>query len=84
MKDSRIGKSMIQVNGKNNTVAAKAQIRVIKKGGISEVGLPTEVKKVPKNETARRMARTIMTWISDIESRKVKETRIATARFLHM
>ena len=74
---------MIQANGKNNTVATKAQIRVIKKGGISDVEMPAVIKKVPKNEVARRMARTIMTWISDIGSRKVEETRLARARFLH-
>lgn len=75
---------MIHAKAKNKTVAVKAQIRVIKKGGIGDVEIAAVVKKVPKNEVARQMAKTIMNWISDFESRKIDEKRLATARFLHM
>ena len=75
---------MIHAKEKNNAAAAKVQVRVIKKGGISDVGMPAVIKKVPKNEAARQMAKTIMNWVREVESRKIEENRLATARFLQM
>jgi hypothetical protein len=72
---------MIHAKRKNNTVAAKAQIRVIKKGGISNVEMPAIVNKLPAKEVSRQMTATIMNWISDLKSRKIEETRLATERF---
>lgn len=67
---------MIHTNNKENTVAVKAKIRVIKKGEISRAEMPIFVSKQPKKEVARQLAATVRNWVSDLETRKLDEARL--------
>lgn len=74
---------MIHTKSKNNT-AAKAEIRVIKKGEISRIEQPLSVNKQSKKQSARQLVATVMNWVSDFETHKLEETRAAMERFQHM
>lgn len=65
-------------------MATKAKIRVIKKGEIRGAEMPAVVNKLPRKRSSRQMTATIMNWISDLKSRKIEESRLATQRLQHM
>jgi hypothetical protein len=75
---------MIKAKERKNSVAATAKIRVIKKGETSKLQGPIFVKMHSKKELARQMVATVMNWVSDFETRKIEETRLAMERFQHM
>lgn len=73
---------MIHTSRKQNTIAEKAKIRVIKKGEISPaVEMSVFSDLVPKKEGTRQMVAKVLNWIRDLETRKREETRLATERF---
>lgn len=75
---------MIHTNSKKKTAAAKAEIRVIKKAEIGTMEKHLSVNKQPEKEGARQLVATVMNWVSDFETRKLEETRLAIERFQHM
>ena len=75
---------MTHAKSKKNAAAAKAEIRVIKKAEIGRTeNSIARVTDQRKREGARRLAATVMNWISDLETRKLEETRLAMERFQH-
>jgi hypothetical protein len=75
---------MIHAKVRKNTAAAMPKIRVVKKGAVSSGVKCDRGKERPKKEVARQLVATVMTWISDFETRKIEETRLAVDRFQHM
>jgi hypothetical protein len=75
---------MIHTNGKKKPAAAKAEIRIIKKADIGTMEKPLSVSRQPEKEGACQLVATVMNWVSDFETRKLEETRLAIERFLHM
>ena len=76
---------MTHKKSKKNAAAAKAEIRVIKKAEIGRTEKAiTGVNDLRKKEGARRLVATVMNWISDLETRKLEETRLAMERFQHL
>ena len=55
------------------------KIKVIKKGQIKET--PVKVERKPKRVAAREMVSTVTTWVSDFQTRKRDETKIAIENF---
>ena len=72
---------MVHAKERKNTAEATAKIRVIKKADVGEL---VPVSNRPKKEVARRMVETVMNWVSDFQTRKIEETRLAMERFQHM
>lgn len=64
-------------------MAAKAKIRIIKKGAIKKVEKLASVAKETHKEAVREMVATVMNWVSDFENRKLEETRLAIEQFQH-
>ena len=63
-------------------MTTKGKIKVIKKNEIK--GLKTEtvtVTKKSKQETAREMVSTVTNWVSDFQTRKREETKLAIEKF---
>lgn len=54
------------------------KIKVIKKDEIKE---PVKVERKTKREAAREMVSTVTSWVSDIQSRKRDETKLAIENF---
>lgn len=76
---------MTHKKSKKNAAAAKAEIRVIKKAEIGRMEKAIAVvNDQPKKEGARRVVATVMNWISDLETRKLEETRLAIERLQHL
>ena len=75
---------MIHKKGGKNAAAAKAEVKVIKKAEIDTIEKSLPVNKDPKKEGARQLVATVMNWVSDFETRKLEETRLAIERFQHL
>jgi hypothetical protein len=54
------------------------KIKVIKKGEIKE---PVKVERKTKRAAAREMVSTVTTWVSDFQTRKRDETKLAIENF---
>lgn len=55
------------------------KIKVIKK---DEIKAPVKVERKTKRETAREMVSTVTSWVSDFQTRKRDETKLAIENFL--
>jgi hypothetical protein len=75
---------MSHTNSKKKPAAAKAEIRIIKKADIGTMEKPLSVSRHPAKEGARQLVATVMNWVSDFETRKLEETRLAIERLQHM
>lgn len=62
-------------------MTTKGKIKVIKKNEIKEAAVETVVVKKSKQETAREMVSTVTTWVSDFQTRKREETKLAIEKF---
>ena len=72
------------MNSKDKPAAAKAKIRIIKKAEIGLMKDPFSVNKHPEKEGTGQLVATVMNWVSDFETRKLEETRLAIERFQYM
>ena len=60
---------------------AKAKIKVIKKGAIKK-NKTTETKAIKsKKASGREMVSTVSNWVTDFQTRKREETKIAIEKF---
>lgn len=63
-------------------MTTKGKIKVIKKNEIKEATTePTSVVKKTKQEAAREMVSTVTNWVSDFQTRKREETKMAIEKF---
>lgn len=65
-------------------MSTKAGIRIIKKGEMNKVDKLAYGEIELKRDTAGDIARTVMTWVSDLKNQKIEETRLAIQRFRPM
>ena len=62
---------------KKSTAEAKTHIRVVKKAEMDLMEKSTFIHRQSKNQGTRRMAATVMNWVSDFEARKLREKKLA-------
>ncbi len=65
-------------------MTTKGKIKVIKKNEIREtspVAVDENVEKKSNRESARVMVSTVTNWVSDFQTRKREETKIAIEKF---
>ena len=62
-------------------MSTKGKIKVIKKGEIKNTEVPAPVEKKSKQESARQMVSTVTHWVSDFQTRKREETKVAIEQF---
>ena len=63
-------------------MTTKGKIKVIKKNEIKEnAAASVAVIKKSKQETAREMVSTVTNWVSDFQTRKREETKMAIEKF---
>lgn len=73
------------IHTKSNKISgAKTEVKVIKKAGMGTMEKPFSVNKRPEKEGERQLVATVMNWVSDFETRRVEEIRLAIERFQHM
>jgi len=58
-------------------MTAKMKIKVIKKGEAVKAEPNVKAEKVSKKTQAREMVSTVTNWVSDFQSRKREETKVA-------
>ncbi len=58
-------------------MTSKLKIRVIKKGESKPVVKPAESENRSKRQAARDMVSNVTGWVSDLQTRKREETRLA-------
>lgn len=58
-------------------MTAKMKIKVIKKGEAVKAESSVKPEKVSKKTQAREMVSTVTNWVSDFQSRKREETKVA-------
>ena len=54
------------------------KVKVIKK---DDIKAPVKTVKTPKRAAAREMVSTVTTWVSDFQTRKRDETKVAIEKF---
>ena len=78
-------KIMTHTKSKKNPAGAKAEIRVIKKAEIGRTEKAIAgVNDQRQKEGEPGLVVTVMNWISDLETRKLEEARLAMERFQHL
>ena len=63
-------------------MTAKAKIKVIKKGEITNTEKPTVEEKKEAQDSKRDMVSTVTNWVSDFQQRRRDETKQAFEKFL--
>ena len=59
----------------------KVKIKVIKKRELETAESQVEVTNTSKQPSAREMVSTVSNWVSDLQNRKRKETKVAIETF---
>jgi len=74
---------MTNTKSKKNGLAARTDIRIIKKGEIRRVENTTVVDERSRRRVARQMVSAVKNWVNEFEARQLEEIRMATERFQH-
>ncbi len=74
---------MTNTKSKKNGLAARTDIRIIKKGAIRRVENTTVVDERSRRRASRQMISAVKNWVNEFEARQLEEIRMATERFQH-
>ncbi len=72
---------MIQAKGSRKVAEVAARIKVIKKAEVTAARSRVFIHEPPKKEAARQIAATVLSWVTELEERKIEGIRLATERF---